>query len=131
MCAFSTISIVRRKQRDGSTVNVSCPTCVKGYNMHMGGVDQADQKRKAYSCSRKSEKWWCRLFWFLLDVSVVNAHILSTLTPGFRLLSQKDFRVELGTALLEQYNCRKRMWLRASSVPMSTHHQIVRVKKQR
>lgn len=122
---------VKRKQRDGSTMNVSCPTCVKGYNMHMGGVDQADQKRKSYSCSRKSEKWWCRIFWFLLDISVVNAHILSQLTPGFRQLSQKEFRVELGTALLEQYSCRKRMWLRASSVPMPTHHQIVRVKKQR
>ena len=122
---------VKRKQRDGSTLNVPCSTCVAGYNMYMGGVDQADQKRKAYSCSRKSEKWWYRLFWFLLDISIVNAHILSTLTPGFRMLSQKNFRIELGTSLLELFNGRKRMWLRASSVPMPCHHQLVRTKKQR
>ena len=75
--------------------------------MYMGGVDQADQKRKAYSCSRKSEKWWYRLFWFLLDISIVNAHILSTLTPGFRMLSQKNFRIELGTSLLETFQWQK------------------------
>ena len=70
---------VNRKQCNGS---VTSPVCAAGYNTYMGGVDLADQKRKAYTCSRKSEKWWFRLFWFLLDIAIVKAHIISTLTPG-------------------------------------------------
>ena len=47
---------VRRRQFDGSIKDISCPVCVKGYNLNMGGVDLCDQKRKTISCSRKSVK---------------------------------------------------------------------------
>jgi hypothetical protein len=65
---------VSRRNKDGTTGNVSCPEAIKLYNTFMGGVDLADQKRKSYSCSRKSRKWWHRLFFF----SLIPA--LSTLT---------------------------------------------------
>ena len=122
---------VNRRQRDGSVVPVTSPLCAAGYNMHMGGVDLADQKRKAYTCSRKSEKWWFRLFWFLVDISVVNAHILSVLTPGSKQLTQKEFRLQLATTYLEKYNCRKRTWAKASSVPMPTEHTLQRLVNRR
>jgi hypothetical protein len=47
---------VNRRQCDGSLVAVTSPVCAAGYNMHMGGIDLADQKRKAYTCSRKLVK---------------------------------------------------------------------------
>jgi len=42
----------------------------------MGGVDRFDKKRKCYSVSRRSRKWWLRIFYFLFDTAVVNAHAL-------------------------------------------------------
>ena len=56
-------AVVRRKQSDGSTTLVRCPSAVVLYNTNMGGVDLADQKRKMHSASRKSKmKWYMRLF---------------------------------------------------------------------
>jgi hypothetical protein len=64
----------------------------------MGGVDLADQKRKYYSASRKSKKWWMYLFWFLLDTTINNAFIIKT-TSNFpmpkRPMTLYDFKLKL------------------------------------
>ena len=55
----------------------------------MGGVDPTDQMRKAYTCTRKSKKkWYMRLFWYLLDLSIVNAYILDCESPNYLPPSQ-------------------------------------------
>lgn len=46
------------------------------YTTHMRGVDVADQLRASYSCQVRSHKWWHRIFFFLLDVSVVNMYVI-------------------------------------------------------
>ena len=38
---------VKRKNKDGSSLNIPCPESVKLYNSNMGRVDNADVKRKA------------------------------------------------------------------------------------
>ena len=111
---------VRRKMPDGTSVVVPCPTVVKLYNKYMDGVDMADQKRKLYSCSRKSKKkWYMRIFWFLLDTAVVNAHILECESPNHRparsiglkkqnvYRTQKAFITELSQQLIDMHNSRK------------------------
>ena len=80
ICNPSSLTTVKRKKKDGSTVNVSCPLSVQLYNKYMGGVDMADQLRKAYSCRRRSRKWWLPLFYFMVDISV-NSYILHCDTP--------------------------------------------------
>ena len=45
------------------------------YTTYMRGVDVADQLRASYSCQTRSHKWWHRIFWFLLDTTVVNMYI--------------------------------------------------------
>jgi hypothetical protein len=60
---------------------VSCPLSVKFYNAYMGGVDLFDARQKTYSTSRKSKKWWYRLFYFILDTAVVNFYIIYKETP--------------------------------------------------
>ena len=75
--SFSTEqSEVKCKSKDGSNSMVACPSSVKKDNQYMGDVDIAGAKRQAHSCSRKSVKWWHRLFYFVIDVCIVNAHIL-------------------------------------------------------
>jgi len=77
------VTTVSRKQKDGSRKTLDCPQAVSLYNKYMGGVDMADAMRRLYSCSRKSKnKWYMRLFWFLVDTCVVNAYILQCESPN-------------------------------------------------
>ena len=98
---------VKRKNKDGSQSLILCPRAVKEYNNSMGGVDIADAKRKAYSCSRRSKKWWHRLFYFLLNICIVNAHIIQSESPHQTNITQKEFRIELARELMSSYNARK------------------------
>ena len=99
---------VKRKGRDGQSTLVSCPESVKMYNKFMGGVDLADARRKTYSCSRRSKKWWHRLFYYLVDVSVVNSYILLSESPHCASRTQKEFILELSQELMGKFNVRKR-----------------------
>uniref|UniRef100_V5GZ25 PiggyBac transposable element-derived protein n=1 Tax=Anoplophora glabripennis TaxID=217634 RepID=V5GZ25_ANOGL len=67
--------VVRRK-KNGEMENVPCPKVLKNYNQNMGFVDKADMLKKTYQMDRKSKKWWPRIFWHFIDVSVVNAFII-------------------------------------------------------
>ena len=49
---------VRRKSRDGSTQQVSCPQSVALYNQFMGGVDKSDQLRHYYPVQCKTRKFY-------------------------------------------------------------------------
>ncbi|XP_068712041.1 piggyBac transposable element-derived protein 4-like [Montipora foliosa] len=80
---------VNRRQRDGSIVEVPSVPVVKSYNNNMGGVDLSDQLRRYYMTGRKSMKWWRCLVWFLVDVSIVNAHILERLSRNHRNRTQQ------------------------------------------
>ena len=62
----------------------------------MGGVDTADAKRKTYSCSGRSKKWWHRLF-----------YMLTSYKPHQTNLTQKEFRLELARELMSSLNARK------------------------
>ena len=73
----------------------------------MGGVDLADTKRNVYSYSRRSKKWWHRIFYFIIDVCVANAHIIRTELPRLSTLSQKNFHLEMTRELLASHNSRK------------------------
>ena len=99
---------VPRKQKDGRHQDVSCPLPVKLYNQHMGGVDLADSRRKLYSCSRKLRRWWMRLFYFLVDVSVINSHVLTQESPQCFKLSLKEYVLKLAGEMMSQHNSRKR-----------------------
>ena len=56
--------------------SVSKPAVVNAYNHSMNGVDVADQLTTYYSFVRKTRKWWRKIFFYLLEVSVVNSYLL-------------------------------------------------------
>ncbi|KAJ8928165.1 hypothetical protein NQ314_019296 [Rhamnusium bicolor] len=51
------VTSVSRKQKDGSKIDVPCPTIVSDYNKHMGAVGHAEQLRGSYGtdCRSKNE----------------------------------------------------------------------------
>jgi hypothetical protein len=64
--------------------NAVKPAIVKDYNRHMGYVDKSDHMTDSYSKSRRIWKWMKKLFFHLLDLSVLNSYILLT-SCGSRL----------------------------------------------
>ena len=121
ICDARDFAAVRRKQSDGSTIVVQCPSAVVLYNNNMGGVDLADHRRKLYSSSRKSKvKWYMRLFYYLLDIAFVNAHILESESPNHvptrpigkkkkcQYRTQKAFMLELIEELIGNHTSRKK-----------------------
>ncbi|CAH2010637.1 unnamed protein product [Acanthoscelides obtectus] len=61
--------------KDGTRSEISCPEMLQFYNAHMGGVDLTDQIVSLYDFERKSGKWWKKVFYKVLMMAVVNAHI--------------------------------------------------------
>ena len=55
---------------------VQKPLVIDKYNQSMNGVDRSDQNSVYYSFIRKSRKWWRKLFFWLVEVAVVNSFIL-------------------------------------------------------
>jgi len=53
-----------------------CKKEIKQYNKHMGGVDLLDSLIGRYKIKMKSRKWYMRLFYHLLGITVINAWLL-------------------------------------------------------
>ncbi|XP_060870286.1 piggyBac transposable element-derived protein 3-like [Metopolophium dirhodum] len=57
-------------------INIDCPTVIKEYNRFMGGVDLLDSLIGRYKVRMRSRKWYMRIFYHLIDTSVVNSWLL-------------------------------------------------------
>lgn len=98
---------VQRKSRDGSRQKVSCPKVVSVYNRIMGGVDKFDQLQERYAIGRHSTKWWHRIFYYLIDMAIVNAFILMNVSRKTRV-DQLTFRINLARQLIGGFSSRKK-----------------------
>ncbi|CAH2094173.1 unnamed protein product [Euphydryas editha] len=98
-----------RKQKDGTKMAFQCPLTVVQYTERMGGVDRFDHLRCSYDVSRRSKKWWFRLFYFCVDLCIVNSFLLYTTNKRVHNpLSQLHFRLSLARGLINGYTSGKR-----------------------
>ena len=102
------ISTVSRKQKDGSSLDINCPTAITNYNNKMGGVDRNDQLRGYYNIEVKSRKFYKYLFYAALDVAITDTFIMCKFFPTLKQKNLKEFRVQLANELIGNYNTRKR-----------------------
>lgn len=94
------IDTVSRKKKDGTSEEITCPKLVKDYNANMGFVDKMDMLKSIYEVDRKSKKWWHRIFWYFLDVSLVNAFIIFKSRAAGKSLTLKMFRLAVANGLI-------------------------------
>ena len=111
------------RQVGRQTLTVQQPHAIHRYNQHMNGVDVHDQLRKKYAASRASKKFWKYILWFVVDCCRVNAWIVyklaSTRQVGKRKrYVQKDFILELGKELVNEFSSRKRAAIRECGSPI-------------
>ena len=92
---------VERHTSGGEMETVTKPMIVTDYNRHMSGVDLADQYMVYYAVGRKSIKWYKRIFWRLVEQTIVNAYILFKQVRDIdpRQYPQKTFQMDLVYAL--------------------------------
>ena len=83
----------------GSTPKAN-PLVVDKYNQYMLEVDHLDQRMSYYQFNRKSVRWWRKVFFWVLEVMIVNAYILYLAhTDARKKLTHKEFRREIVLAL--------------------------------
>jgi hypothetical protein len=99
----ASVQNVNRRGRGGTTVDIQKPTVIVEYTSRMGAVDRADHLCTSYNFARKSCKWWRKLFFWIIEVSVVNSFILfnaSQIQRGQPKCSHLEYRKKLITELV-------------------------------
>ena len=74
LCERPLVFVPRR--RGAVRENIQTSPVLQEYTRFMHGVDVVDQLHASYSCQVRSHKWWHHIFFFLLDVTVVNMYII-------------------------------------------------------
>lgn len=67
----------RYSAKEKSKVSIPQPNVVNKYNSFMGGVDQLDNHVANYRIALRAKKWYIPLLFWMIDVAVTNAWLLS------------------------------------------------------
>jgi hypothetical protein len=66
-----------KRRGDGGIISLPRPVSIANYNRYMGGVNLADMRRLQCSSTIMGQnRWWLKLFFYLLDVGTSNALVL-------------------------------------------------------
>ena len=96
-CSAQITSVTSRNGRSEDK-----PLVVHTYNTNMNGVDVMDQYTVSYPFVRKTLKWWRKVFFWLLDVSVTNSYALYCDTVS-RPMAHIRFRRSIVESYAAQY----------------------------
>ena len=76
--------------------------------MHKRAVDVYSQRESNARIGCKTNRWWPRLAWFLVDMAINNAHTLYKQRGAAPKLSPTQFRERLMEALVGDFTQRKK-----------------------
>ncbi|XP_049873098.1 piggyBac transposable element-derived protein 4-like isoform X1 [Pectinophora gossypiella] len=102
--ALPVTTVQRYDKKQKKRVDIDCPKVITEYNANMGGVDLMDSFIGRYRIRIKSRKWTMRLFYHMLDMTIINAWILSrniNALKGQKSLRLAEFRLALADTLCE------------------------------
>lgn len=72
------------------------------YNTFMGGVDVADQRVSTYARLMRGSVWYYKLFFYVVEVCISNAHILENKSLLHTTRNGLLFRRSLIDELIQQ-----------------------------
>jgi len=103
------------------------------YLKTLRGVDRDDQLCVVYISLTRSHKWWHRVFFYLLDISIYNAWIVYN-DVSFRLLEKPlthlSFQLQLRKELLVKWTSHNEAWSIVSLDMPSIHSTLSMGNKQ-
>ncbi len=88
---------------DWSDLMLSISLVTKKYNDNMKDSNENDQQRFYYSLHRRNNKYFWRLFEFLLEAAVLNSFKLHKLRDLIFKLKHKDFVLQLALKLTQNF----------------------------
>jgi hypothetical protein len=62
--------------------NAIKPRVIENYNAHMGFVDKSNRMINSYGIARRTWKWTKKLFFHLLDMTILNVYLLHKSCDG-------------------------------------------------
>lgn len=99
------------------------PEAIIGYNTFMSGIDRQDQMLAYYPCNRKTIRWYKKIFFHVLQMSLLNAHYLYNKYSGAGKMSLYDFRLEIIRELLDTRVSK------VTTVSLEKNHKISKIEK--
>jgi hypothetical protein len=112
-------AFVTRRRKDSKSAVLNCPPVTKVYSSYMGGVDKSDRMVRTYSVSRRSKKWWYRLFYYLLDTSLANSYILYKKSLNHIDVSELEYLKNLALSLIGTVSVRDQVQPRSRSTKVA------------
>jgi hypothetical protein len=89
-----------------NNTKVQKPVSVINYNSNIHAIDRADMQISLVGCLRKSKKWYKKLFFHMLDLSVFNSYLLYKINTR-KKMRFADYRLQLIRGMLETYSTPK------------------------
>ncbi|CAH2092513.1 unnamed protein product [Euphydryas editha] len=77
------------------------PEVIVFYNSTKGGVDALDQKCANFSAMRRTRRWPMVIFSTLMNISIVNGHVIWQASNTNGKITRSDFVKELGLSLIK------------------------------
>ena len=127
--AGPTSTVKRWDKASKSKIDVPCPRAVHIYNTFMGGVDLLDSLIGLYSIKLRSKKYYHRIFFHLIDLTVVTAWLLYRRdSDGFGIPKQKqksllEFRCCIAEAMSKENQVVSKKRGRPSSAVEVVHQE--------
>ena len=106
---------VKRHTTTGAQEDKPCPPCLPDYQCFMRGVDRNDQMQQYYNLGRCSIKWWKRIFYYLVESTILNSFIMEShvrAAEHTHVSTRRDyltFRLVLASELIGTFTSRKRL----------------------
>jgi len=90
------------------------PVAVMHYNESMGPIDKTDMLLSSVECVRRTIKWYKKLFFHLIDLSLLNAYSAYKTCTGLKI-SLADFQFQLIREIFTKYATQKQNICRRSN----------------
>ncbi|CAK6983471.1 piggyBac transposable element-derived protein 2-like [Scomber scombrus] len=114
----------RWQKKDKIMISIQRPFSVGLYNQHMGWVDLVDQFVAMYPHRRRNKRWYIRVFFHFLDVTIVNAWRLY-LMSGLEKMNLLIFKASVARALINVGSLQQSRRGRPSGTPPPAKHRTV------
>ena len=102
LTTVNTPAIVNTSKKHYATGEfVRKPECVVSYTKNMGAVDKTDMQISLTECTRKTRKWYRKLFFHLIDMCLYNAFVLYKVNNSNKKVQFIEFRTNVAEQLLE------------------------------
>ena len=115
--------------------NFASPGLISLYNTYTGGVHVSYQRVSSYGRLMRSSVWYYKIFFYLIEVCISNAHILERKSPNHATRTAVDFRKSLVSDLIEGNSFRRDTRMQPPPAPeirfnQEHFHHLVRSDKR-